>query len=172
MCVSLEVPGPVPGAMRWLCRFQKPLLGPSEGEGMDCWMDVFGLERWGRMRCSKKKKRFQGWGPENGLMMAHSLNSKWRKNCNYTNGSQCDENWVKSIIFYFSLHPIPLLLVLVFFKEFHPLVPECLSPRLSELNVTLCASSGPVVSSAEKSLALEIVDYTKLIRVPCGSRLV
>ena len=66
--------------------------------------------------------------------------------------------------FLLSLHPIPLLLVSVFFKEFHPLVPECLSPRLSELNVTLCASSGPVVSSAEKSLALEIVDYTKLIR--------
>ena len=55
--------------------------------------------------------------------------------------------------------------ILVFFKEFHPLVPECLNPRLSELNVTLCASSGPVVSSAEKSLALEIVDYTKLIRL-------
>ena len=43
--------------------------------------------------------------------------------------------------FLLSLHPIPLLLVSVFFKEFHPLVPECLSPRLSELNVTLCAST-------------------------------
>ena len=40
MCVSLEVQGPLPGASRWLCRFQKLAPG-AKAQGMDCGMDVY-----------------------------------------------------------------------------------------------------------------------------------
>ena len=47
MCVSLEVQGPLPGAQRWLCRFQKVAPGANlkvpgaKAQGMDCGMDVY-----------------------------------------------------------------------------------------------------------------------------------
>ena len=61
MCVSLEVQRPLPGALRWLCRFQNLAPGAKPSQGMDCRMDIYqpaAREITGWMR--NRKEAFQG----------------------------------------------------------------------------------------------------------------
>ena len=65
MCVSLEVQGPLPGALRWLCRFQNLAPGAKQAfTRMDCRMDVYqpasaAPEIAGWMRNEKRRKLFK-----------------------------------------------------------------------------------------------------------------
>ena len=70
MCVSLEVQGPLPGALRWLCRFQNLAPGAKQAfTRMDCRMDVYqpasaAPEIAGWMKNEKRRKlsKLRHWG--------------------------------------------------------------------------------------------------------------